>query len=252
MMVGLMTGAGNSARTVATGAVAVLLGQLSIGWSNDAIDAGRDELTGRTDKPVARGDLDPRLVMRSALSALSACAVFSMLLGWRAGLVHLLGVGCGWAYNHRLKTTIWSAAPFAIAFGGLPAVATLALPGHPWPPIWSMVAGALIGVAAHFANVAPDIDDDRRSGVRGLPQRFGHRAAAIVAMACALLACYIVIQTGDSAVWHTVALGCAIGVAVVGLAVFNRTGGEAAFFATIVIAAIGVTLLATSPSFPSA
>ena len=37
--------------------VSVLLGQLSIGISNDAIDAPRDRLAGRTDKPLARGDV---------------------------------------------------------------------------------------------------------------------------------------------------------------------------------------------------
>ena len=38
-------------------APALLAGQLSIGWSNDASDAGRDAAAGRPDKPVARGDI---------------------------------------------------------------------------------------------------------------------------------------------------------------------------------------------------
>ena len=38
-------------------APALLAGQLSIGWSNDACDAARDVAAGRTDKPVARGDI---------------------------------------------------------------------------------------------------------------------------------------------------------------------------------------------------
>jgi 4-hydroxybenzoate polyprenyltransferase len=36
---------------------AFLTGQLSVGWSNDWIDAARDQRTGRPDKPVARGEL---------------------------------------------------------------------------------------------------------------------------------------------------------------------------------------------------
>lgn len=251
MMVALFAAAGNQPGTVAIGAVAVLAGQLSIGWSNDAWDAGRDTSTGRADKPLARGALAPALVLRCAFVAVVACVAFSLLLGWRAGVVHLVGVACGWAYNAGAKSTIWSPLPFGIAFGGLPAVATLALPGHPWPPLWSMAAGALIGIAAHFANVAPDIDDDRQTGVRGLPQRLGERATALVAMASALAACIVITAAGSSDAWQLVALGCAAAVAAIGLATFRRRGGEAAFAATIVIAAIGVTLLATSPQFPT-
>ena len=36
--------------------IVVLLGQLSIGWSNDVIDADRDRAAQRTDKPIAAGE----------------------------------------------------------------------------------------------------------------------------------------------------------------------------------------------------
>ena len=35
----------------------VFAGQLSVGISNDALDASRDREVGRTDKPIARGDV---------------------------------------------------------------------------------------------------------------------------------------------------------------------------------------------------
>ncbi|AYG78700.1 hypothetical protein DWB77_00808 [Streptomyces hundungensis] len=38
-------------------AAAVLTGQLSVGWCNDAVDAHRDTACGRRDKPVATGGL---------------------------------------------------------------------------------------------------------------------------------------------------------------------------------------------------
>jgi hypothetical protein len=47
---------------------------------------------------------------------------------------------------------------------------TLALPEPALASPWAFAAGALLGVAAHFANVLPDLDDDRATGVRGLPQ----------------------------------------------------------------------------------
>src|ERR671920_483660 len=36
-----------------------------------------------------------------------------------------------------------------------------------------------LGAAAHLANVAPDIEDDLATGVRGLPHRLGARFSAV-------------------------------------------------------------------------
>ena len=40
-----------------------LANQLSIGWSNDAIDAARDREAHRRDKPIVRGEVSARTVM---------------------------------------------------------------------------------------------------------------------------------------------------------------------------------------------
>src|SRR6188508_1898631 len=50
--------------------LAVFCGQLSIGLSNDAIDAPRDRAVGRTDKPIARGDETARVAWGAAVGAL--------------------------------------------------------------------------------------------------------------------------------------------------------------------------------------
>src|SRR4051812_14272206 len=47
---------------------AMLAGQLSIGWSNDAVDADRDAAVGRTDKPVAAGAISKRAVWIAAFA----------------------------------------------------------------------------------------------------------------------------------------------------------------------------------------
>ena len=87
---------------------AVLTGQLSIGWSNDLLDAQRDRAVGRTDKPLATGELDerrgPDRLRRRAASRRCRCPC----LRRRAGPVHLLRVAAGWAYNLGLKSTVWS------------------------------------------------------------------------------------------------------------------------------------------------
>ncbi len=184
--------AGNSAATCTLLAVAVWAGQLSIGWSNDRIDAERDRAAGRQDKPLARRAVSPGTADTAIRVALAVTAAFSFALGWRAGLVHLGAVGCGWLYNLWLKGTWWSWLPYAAAFGALPAIATLALPAHPLPGGWVVAAGALLGVAANLTNAVPDLAGDRRTGVVGLPHRLGARRslllAALLLVAATLLA----------------------------------------------------------------
>ncbi len=157
--------AGRSASGCLLVAATILTGQLSIGWSNDVIDARRDIAAGRRDKPIAAGDISSRTVAAACAVALALCIPLSFANGWRAGLVHLLVVAGGWAYNLGLKRTVLSFVPYAVSFGALPAFLALGLDGHPLPQPWVVLAGALLGVGAHFLNVVPDIQDDLDAGV---------------------------------------------------------------------------------------
>ncbi|MEU1213145.1 UbiA family prenyltransferase [Streptomyces sp. NPDC005790] len=165
------SGPGGGRRALVAGAV--LTGQLSVGWCNDAFDARRDAEAARPGKPVARGAVGPGVVWGAAFTALFLCVVLSFACGGAAGAAHLTGVAAAWAYNLRLKETVLSWLPYAIGFGSLPCLVALSLPGNPWPAWWAVAAGALLGVAAHLADVLPDIEADLRAGVRGLPQRLG-------------------------------------------------------------------------------
>lgn len=74
-------------------ASAVLAGQLSVGWSNDWVDAERDATNSRTDKPIVTGAVTVALLRRAALLALAACVLLSLAAGWLLpGLVHLVAV----------------------------------------------------------------------------------------------------------------------------------------------------------------
>ena len=101
----------------------VFTGQLSIGWSNDYLDAERDRAMLRPDKPVATGAMEPRVAGIAAVVALSLTLALSAALGWPGGAAALAIVLCAWAYNLGLKATVLSWLPYAIAFGMLPAVA---------------------------------------------------------------------------------------------------------------------------------
>ncbi|WP_246080483.1 UbiA family prenyltransferase [Modestobacter altitudinis] len=165
-------------RTVLLGA-AVLAGQASIGWCNDWLDADRDRAVGRQDKPVVQGVVTPATLRTAALLAASAAIVLSLALGVVPGLLLLVLVGSGWAYDAGLKRTAISPLPYLTGFGALPAGVVAAAPGTPVAPWWLVAAGAALGGAAHVANVAPDVADDLATGVRGLPHRVGPVPSAV-------------------------------------------------------------------------
>jgi 4-hydroxybenzoate polyprenyltransferase len=222
---------------------AVLTGQLSIGWSNDLLDVRRDRAVHRTDKPLVTGELPVPLVRAACATALVATVPLSLACGVTAGSVQLLVVAAGWAYNLGLKSTVWSWAPYAVAFGALPVFVSLAGDGGV-PPLWVPVAGALLGVGAHLVNALPDLEDDLATGVRGLPHRIGARwtgpLATAVLVAASLLICVAASLTGHPATWAGL-------LAVVALAVVAVTGtGRTPFRAAMGIALVDVALLAGS------
>ncbi len=232
----LSTGRGLGALAVAA---AFLSGQLSIGWSNDWVDAARDTAVSRADKPVARGELGEGTVRAAALLALTACVPLSLLMGTAAGAAHLVAVASAWQYNARLKATVLSFAPYAVSFGLVPSIVVLGLPGRPVAPVWATAGGALLGVGAHFANVLPDLADDAATGVRGLPQRLGRRRATLVAGLSLLLATVALARGPFGAVAVVVAGAVFTG----GVVRARRPGSRAAFKAVLVVAAVDVGLL---------
>ena len=208
-------------------ALAFLAGQLSVGWSNDWVDADRDRAVARPDKPVVQG-LPVPLLRTAALLAAGACVPLSLALGWRAGVAHLVAVASAWAYNTRLKSTALSWLPFALSFGLVPSIVTLVR--HVWAPGWATAAGALLGVAAHAANVLPDLAQDAVTGVRGLPQRLGARGAALLAGGCLAAAALVLSPL------------TVVPTAVLFAAGLWR-GGRALFLAVIAAAGVDVAVL---------
>lgn len=172
--------------------LAVFAGQLAVGISNDAIDVARDRASGRRDKPLARGQASERAAWIAASVALAAALALSAPLGWRMLAVHALVLGSAGAYNAGLKSTAWSIVPFLVSFGLFPSLATLSAPSPAFAAPWAGIAGAALGAAVHLTNVLPDLDDDARTGVRGLPHRWGARVSAVVAC--------LAVMTGAAAV----------------------------------------------------
>lgn len=192
----------------------VLCGQLSIGFSNDWLDAGRDAAVNRRDKPTALGQISPAVVRRAAFVAAAASVALSLLLGPAAAIANLICFGMGWAYNLGLKSTLASIVPYLVCFGLLPAVATLGLVPPRMPAAWVLAAGALLGAAAHLTNVLPDLEDDRSTGIRGLPHVMGARASGIAAFVCLAVAGGLVAFSEGSLLNPLLVIGFALGLAM--------------------------------------
>jgi 1,4-dihydroxy-2-naphthoate octaprenyltransferase len=170
-------------------------------------------------------------------------------LGWAATVAHTVFIVSAWGYNAGLKSTPLSVLPYILSFGLLPLVVTLSRAEPAGAAPWAMLAGALLGVSAHFANVLPDLDDDRATGVRGLPHRVGRRAAGLViAGALAAASALVVFGPGEPPTALRLAgfgVSLAIAVACVVLVVRGRLA-RLLFLLIIAGALVNVCLLVTA------
>jgi protoheme IX farnesyltransferase len=249
----LAVGVGHRGWAIAGVAAAVGATQLSVGWVNDWLDAGRDAAAGRTDKPVATGAVGRRTVGIAGLISSLAIPLLGLPFGPAATVcITLVGI-FALLYDWPLKSTALSVLPYLVAFGLLPAFVVLALPGDRLPPWWLVAAGSLLGGGAHFANVLPDLDDDARTGVRGLPHRIGARASQAAA-ATLLLAATVVLVAGPPGPpsWAGVAAVAAAALVLptgwyAGRAALARGARPVALFRSVIaVALIDVVLLVSS------
>jgi 4-hydroxybenzoate polyprenyltransferase len=243
----LAVGAGHRGLRILGVFLAVGATQLAVGWVNDGLDAERDRRAGRRDKPVAAGAITARTAGIAGLSATLAVPLLALPFGVRAAVLLTVATLVALLYDWPLKSTVFSVLPYLVSFGLLPAFVVVALPGHPAPPAWLMVAAALLGGGAHFANVLPDLADDAATGVRGLPHRLGATGSATAA-ALLLLGATLTLVLGPAgapswAGWAAAAT--AVVVLPLGWYAGTRARGRpvAMFRAVIVVALIDVLLL---------
>jgi 4-hydroxybenzoate polyprenyltransferase len=205
----------------------VLAGQLSIGWSNDWLDAARDARSNRMDKPTVTGAVDATTLRACAIVAAAVSLLGGLLLGPLTALLNAVIVAMGWLYNVGLKSTPVSFVPYAIAFGALPALACAARVPASWATWWVMTAAALLGVAAHLTNALPDLADDRETGIRGLPHLLGARGAGTSAFVAVAIAAVLVVvgtrATPALAMWLGLVALLAIAGAGIALTAAGRT-----------------------------
>ena len=231
---------------LATLTIAVFSGQLSVGWLNDFIDRHRDRAAGRTDKPLAMGTISPATVRWAITVAAAVCVPASLALGVVPGTAHLIAVAAAWAYNLGGKQTVLSWLPYAVGFGLLPAIAWLVSPQPGAPPWWMIAGGALLGIGAHGANVLPDLETDRVTGVAGLPHRLP-RTVLRIGTAAVLFSALTLLTLGPArASWLVdavvLAAGAALAVVAAGVG-GTRLPARVPLLAAAAIAALAIASL---------
>lgn len=195
--------------------VAVAVGQLSVGWSNDAFDAPLDERSQRLDKPtVAMGISSRELWIAAAIALVASCALSWLVAGLIGGSWHVFALIMAWLYNTALSRTWWSWLPYALAFGSIPAFLTYGLNGQA-PPLWLTAVCAIVGVSAHVANALPDLEMDRQAEVHGFVTSLGRRRATWLCWSLLVVGCLILAAESYTVnIWLSVALGIAFAGAV--------------------------------------
>ncbi len=173
-------------------AFGVFTGQLVVGWSNDLYDYQDDLRHDRQNKPLVAQSISQKTLQRWLRFMVPFSFIANLFgpLGIRGGLVYMLGIACGVAYNFYFKFSPLSPLPYAIAFAALPS--SIAISKEITPPTWMWLGGALFGMAAHFINVIKDMKEDQVSQIRGLPQILGTKksilaASVLIALGIALL-----------------------------------------------------------------
>lgn len=178
--------------------IAVLFQQFSVGLSNDWLDFDRDSAVERRDKPSVSGKVSRNLLRNASFGAGLVALFLALALGWISTLWMLGMLVVGWAYNLGLKSNGFSVLPYAVGFGILPEFVTLSQPDPIFPPFWVVIAAALLGISAHFANALPDLFEDRATGVRALPHIVGQRWSAFIIAVTAVTASGIVVVEAES------------------------------------------------------
>lgn len=186
-------------------AATVFTGQLIVGWTNDYRDYSDDLVHNRQSKPLVSGLITLKILVRATYLAsfvLLALTYFGPLAG-RFGFAHLLAVASAVAYNFKLKATAISFLPYAFSFGLLPVI-ILGASGQQ-SQLWMVSLGALFGVGVHLANVFKDLENDRASGIYGLPQLLGIKKSRL---GCAISfgggGLILALNTGEQSAWFIV------------------------------------------------
>jgi 4-hydroxybenzoate polyprenyltransferase len=188
--------------------------QLGIGTVNDVVDAPRD--AGRkAGKPIPAGLVGLAGARVVAFACFALGTILAAGVSIAVGVLALIVIAIGLAYDLRLKGTPWSWLPFAVGIPLLPVFGWVGATGTLHPTFAILLPAAVAaGAGLAIANSLVDVERDRAAGVSSVAVALGSAMAArlsvgLFAMVCTL-ACTSALVAGAS----PIAIG---GVAVLGL-----------------------------------
>ena len=224
----------------------VLLQQISVGLSNDWLDYQRDLRANRRDKPAVDGTVKISELRGGAIVSALLAQSTALIFGPTAALMMFGMLVAGWAYNLGMKSNWSSVIPYAVGFGAIPVFVGLASAEPFWAQSWVVLAASLLGISAHFANVLPDIEQDRLTGVNSLPHILGQKASALVIASTALLATVLVVTQSRELDQSFSIAGLVLNIMIVVLAAglsVKAKPSRAAFSLLLLASLVNVVLL---------
>jgi 4-hydroxybenzoate polyprenyltransferase len=221
--------------------LAMLLSQLAIGWTNDYVDRESDRRV-QPSKPIASGRVDARKMPVAIAAVLLGAFVIGVALGPLPLLFLAIGTAAGLSYDLWLKQSVWSWAPYVVAFCVLPPYVWTSLDLYR-PELLGIYAIALpLAPAVHIANVLPDIEADAATGRRNLALTLGRARALRVIAICLLQALVLAVLLSPVIDYDATLLGATVLVYLVILGVaavcYLRRLDVMAFRAVVVAAVL--------------
>jgi 4-hydroxybenzoate polyprenyltransferase len=171
--------------------------QLGIGTVNDIVDAPRD--AGRkSGKPIPAGLVSPSAARVLAIACFAVGLILATTVSIATGLLAVVGIAVGLAYDLRLKGTAWSWLPFAVGIPILPVFGWIGVTGT-LPTAFLVLVPAAVGAGAALAigNALVDVERDRAASVSSIAVALGPAQAWRVAVA--LLASILAAAVGSAA-----------------------------------------------------
>lgn len=162
-------------------ALSIFTGQLIVGWTNDLYDFEDDLKHNRLNKPLVKGQITKKQLTKLIIVIFPIAVFLSIFgpLGHTGGSIAILGILVALSYNFYFKFNLLSPLPYVICFGALPLAVFVG--AEKAINIYGILTGALFGFGAHFLNVLKDLDEDRSSGIKGLPQLIGSKKSKVLA-----------------------------------------------------------------------